>query len=283
MWWSGKYLCGSEDCTLLINDQHSIRKEIETCGHESYFHSTHILASSSLNEWKRHESPRPCRIRSKTTTTTVLPQLINLSSSQALSLYLNVSAWVSAKVQLLQWLGESVHQQQQRVSIVIRQARQSGEPTHIHSRPSWNRLKFQLIISGRNTKFQQLNPFLGRSIGISGRSAGDGRGGLLLSSEGSEGGVRAKWQQDDGTPWIQRMDDSTSIGDWPEEVTKKPPKDREERTNFVQLINTSNSREHTPKRIEWSSPPPPLYTRQRHDQFGIASRRIASSVPPPPP
>lgn len=35
---------------------------------------------------------------------------------------------------------------------------------------------------------------------ISGRSAGDGQGGLLLSSEGSEGGVRAKWQQDDGTP-----------------------------------------------------------------------------------
>lgn len=95
--------------------------------------------------------------------------------------------------------GESVHQQQ-RVSIVIRQARQSGEPTHIHSRPSWNRLKFQLIISGRNTKFQQLNPFLGRSIGISGSGDDDGRGGLLLSSEGSEGGVRAKWQQDDGTP-----------------------------------------------------------------------------------
>lgn len=79
--------------------------------------------------------------------------------------------------------GEPVHQQQ-RVSIVIRQARQSGEPTHIHSRPSWNRLKFQLIISGRNTKIQQLNPFLGRSIGI---SAGDGQGGLLLSSEGNEG------------------------------------------------------------------------------------------------
>lgn len=71
------------------------------------------------------------------------------------------------------------------------------------------------------------------------------------------GGVRAKWQHDDGTPWIQRMVIQLPLGIG-QKKCKKPPKDREERTNFVQLINTSNSREHTPKRIEWSSPPLPL-------------------------